>query len=156
LSSSSSSIIFFFRDEELGWTDDGTDDGTDGWKGGLPDRQTPRILLCWRWVPVTFEHCEIDLFLDFSLGILGEAKQKKSAKVAIFIEFVIGDRQKKNKIGFYEFLFPRLAFSQKSSSCGGWNTFNFFSFLFLFSKVFFCFFFFSSSFLEQIQAKNPK
>jgi hypothetical protein len=29
-----SSIIFFFEDEELGWTDDGTDDGTDGWKGG--------------------------------------------------------------------------------------------------------------------------
>jgi hypothetical protein len=22
------------RDEELGWTDDGTDDATDGWKGG--------------------------------------------------------------------------------------------------------------------------
>jgi hypothetical protein len=30
------SIIFFFRDEELGWTEDGTDDGTDGWKGGPP------------------------------------------------------------------------------------------------------------------------
>jgi hypothetical protein len=27
----SSSIIFFFRDEELGWMDD----GTDGWKGPL-------------------------------------------------------------------------------------------------------------------------
>jgi hypothetical protein len=41
-----SSIIFFFRDEELGWTED----GTDGWKGGsASDRQTLRILLCWRW-----------------------------------------------------------------------------------------------------------
>jgi hypothetical protein len=35
-SSSSSSIIFFFRVEELGWMDDGTDDGTDGWKGRPP------------------------------------------------------------------------------------------------------------------------
>jgi hypothetical protein len=30
--SSSSSIIFFFRDEELGWMDDGTDE----WKGRPP------------------------------------------------------------------------------------------------------------------------
>jgi hypothetical protein len=27
----SSSSIFFFWDEELGWMDDRTDDGTDGW-----------------------------------------------------------------------------------------------------------------------------
>jgi hypothetical protein len=37
--STSSSIIFFFRDEELGWMDDGTDDGTDGWKGRPPPLQ---------------------------------------------------------------------------------------------------------------------
>jgi hypothetical protein len=42
--SSSSSIIFFFRDEEVGWMDDETDDETndemndetDGWKGRPP------------------------------------------------------------------------------------------------------------------------
>jgi hypothetical protein len=34
-SSSSRSIIFFFRDEELGWMDD----GTDGWKGRRPPGQ---------------------------------------------------------------------------------------------------------------------
>jgi hypothetical protein len=33
------SIIFFFGDEELGWMDDEMDDGTDGWKG-----RPPRIL----------------------------------------------------------------------------------------------------------------
>jgi hypothetical protein len=30
MKTSSSSIIFFFRDEELGWMDDGTNDGTNG------------------------------------------------------------------------------------------------------------------------------
>jgi hypothetical protein len=44
---------------------------------------------------MTFGHCEVDLFLVFSFGILGETKQNKSAKVAIFTEFVLGDRQKK-------------------------------------------------------------
>jgi hypothetical protein len=34
--SSSSSIIFFFQDEELEWMDDGTNDGMDGWKGRPP------------------------------------------------------------------------------------------------------------------------
>jgi hypothetical protein len=34
-----SPIIFFLGDEELGWTDDGMDDETDGWKG-----RPPRIL----------------------------------------------------------------------------------------------------------------
>jgi hypothetical protein len=32
-SSSSRSIIFFFRDEELGWTDDGTNDELRGMDG---------------------------------------------------------------------------------------------------------------------------
>jgi hypothetical protein len=31
-----SPIIFFFRDEELGWMDDEMDDGMDGWKGRPP------------------------------------------------------------------------------------------------------------------------
>jgi hypothetical protein len=37
-SSSSRSIIFFFQDEELGWTDDGTDDN--GWRDGWMERTT--------------------------------------------------------------------------------------------------------------------
>jgi hypothetical protein len=44
---------------------------------------------------VTFGHWEVDLFFVFSSGILGETKQNKSAKVAIFTEFVLGDLQKK-------------------------------------------------------------
>ncbi len=73
--------------------------------------------------------------------------------VAIFTEFVLGDRQKKTKQDFMKFLFSRLAFSQFSPS----YDFLFFSFLFLFSKdFFFVSLFSSSSFLEQIQAKNPK
>jgi hypothetical protein len=44
---------------------------------------------------VTFGHSEVDLFFVFSSGILGETKPNKSAKVAIFTEFVLGDRQKK-------------------------------------------------------------
>jgi hypothetical protein len=39
--------------------------------------------------------CEVDLFLVFSSGILGETKQNKSAKVLIFTEFVLADCQKK-------------------------------------------------------------
>jgi hypothetical protein len=55
---------------------------------------------------VTFGHCEVDFFFVFSSGILGETKQNKSAKVPIFIEFVLGDRQKKQR-GFYEIsIFP--------------------------------------------------
>jgi hypothetical protein len=46
---------------------------------------------------VTFGHCEVNLFFVFSFGILGETKQNKSAKVAIFIKFVLGDRQKKKQ-----------------------------------------------------------
>jgi hypothetical protein len=76
-------------------------------------------------------------------------KQNKSAKVAT--EFILGDRQKKTKQDFMKSLFSCLAFGQFSPS----YDFLFFSFLFLFSKDFFLFFF-SSSFLEQIQAKNPK
>jgi hypothetical protein len=58
-------------------------------------------------VPVTFGHCEVDLFFVFSSGILGETKPNKSAKVAIFTEFVLGDRQKKYKARFYEIsIFP--------------------------------------------------
>jgi len=51
---------------------------------------------------MTFRHSEVDLVFVFSSGILGETKPNKSAKVAIFTEFVLGDRQKKNKAGFYE------------------------------------------------------
>jgi hypothetical protein len=101
---------------------------------------------------VAFGHCEVDLFFVFSSGILGETKQNKSAKVAIFTEFVFGDHQKKTKQDFMKFLFSRLAFNQFSPS----YDFPFFFFLFLFSKDFFFSFFYSSSFLEQIQAKNPK
>jgi hypothetical protein len=55
---------------------------------------------------VTFGHSEVDLFFVFSSGILGETKPNKSAKVAIFTEFALGDRQK-NKAGFYEIsIFP--------------------------------------------------
>jgi hypothetical protein len=100
---------------------------------------------------VTFGHSEVDLFFVFSSGILGETKQNKSAKVAIFTEFVLGDRQEKTKQDFMKFLFSRLTFSQFSPSYG----FLFFSFLFLFSTDFFVSLFSSSSFLEQIQAKNP-
>jgi hypothetical protein len=89
---------------------------------------------------VTFGHSEVDLFFVFSSGILGETKPNKSAKVAIFTEFVLGDRQKKTKQDFMKFLFSRLAFSQFSPSYD-----------FLFFSLFV-----SSSFLEQIQAKNPK
>jgi hypothetical protein len=39
-SSSSSSVIFFFRDEELGWMDD----GTDGWKGRPQQDKTKDII----------------------------------------------------------------------------------------------------------------
>jgi hypothetical protein len=56
---------------------------------------------------VTFGHREVDLFFVFSSGILGETKPNKSAKVAIFTEFVLGNCQKKNKAGFYEIsIFP--------------------------------------------------
>jgi hypothetical protein len=44
---------------------------------------------------MTFGHSEVDLFFVFSSGILGETKPNKSAKVAIFTEFALGDRQKK-------------------------------------------------------------
>jgi hypothetical protein len=102
---------------------------------------------------VIFGHCEVDLFFVFSSGILGETKQNKSAKVAIFTEFVLGDCQKKAKQDFMKFLFSHLTFNQLSPS----YDFLFFSFLFLFSKhFFFVSIFSSSSFLEHIQAKNPK
>jgi hypothetical protein len=68
---------------------------------------------------VTFEHCEVDLFFVFSSRILWETKQNKSAKVAIFTEFILGDRQKKTKQDFMKFLFSRLAFSQFHQATGG-------------------------------------
>jgi hypothetical protein len=56
---------------------------------------------------VTFGHYEVDLFFVFSSKFLGETKQNKNAKVAIFTKFVLGDRQKKNKTRFYEIrIFP--------------------------------------------------
>jgi len=86
---------------------------------------------------MTFGHCEVNLFFVFSSGILGETKPNKSAKVAIFTEFVLGDCQKNTKQDFMKFLFSRLAFSQFSPS----YDFLFFSFLFLSSKDFFLFLF---------------
>jgi hypothetical protein len=61
---------------------------------------------------MTFGHYEVNLFLVFSSGILGETKQNKSVKVTIFTEFILEDRQKKTKQNFMKFLFSRLAFSQ--------------------------------------------
>jgi hypothetical protein len=86
---------------------------------------------------VTFRHCEVDLFFVFSSGILGEIKQNKSAKVAIFVEFVLGDRQRKTKQNFLKFLFSHLAFSQFSPS----YDFLFFSPRIIFFLSFFFFFF---------------
>ncbi len=50
----------------------------------------------------------VDLFFVFFLRNSGGKNKKKSAKFAIFTEFVLGDRQKKkNKGGFYEIsIFP--------------------------------------------------
>jgi hypothetical protein len=76
-------------------------------------------------------------------------KQNKSAKVTIYTEFVLGDRQKKTMQDFMKFLFSRLTFSQISPS------YDFFSFFFL-QGFFFVSLFSSFSFVEQIQAKNPK
>jgi hypothetical protein len=65
LSSFSSSIIFFFGDEELGWMDDGMDDGTDGWKGRPPSGRL-RIL----YIKIK----KLANLVDFTLG---KTKQDK-------------------------------------------------------------------------------
>jgi hypothetical protein len=45
--------------------------------------------------------------LFFPPELLGEIKQKKRTKVAIFTEFVLGDHQKKKKAKIYEIsIFP--------------------------------------------------
>jgi len=72
-------------------------------------------------------------FLFFPPEFRGEQKQKnKSAKVAIFTEFVLEDRQKQTKQDFFKFLFSHLASSQFSPS----YDFLFFSFLFFFTHIY--------------------
>jgi hypothetical protein len=44
---------------------------------------------------MTFGHYEIDLFFVVSSGILGETKQNKSAKVAIFTNLFLEIAKKK-------------------------------------------------------------
>jgi hypothetical protein len=59
----------------------------------------------------------------------------ESAEVAIFTEFVLGDRQNKTEQDFMKFLFSRLASNQFSQSYD-------FLFFFFSPRIFFCFFFF--------------
>ncbi len=98
-------------------------------------------LLCWTsgylWPSGTVKSI---CFLFFFSGILGETKQNKSAKLAIFIEFVFGDRQKKkqNRIlwNFYFLVSPLANFHRAMIF------FSFLSFFFSPRIFFFLFFFF--------------
>jgi hypothetical protein len=137
--------------EELGdinvkhYCQDFLNDGSSSYNIGIPNSNPyfqPWIMLLLVYYTSGYPWPSVKsicfLFFVFSSGILGETKQNKSAKVAIFTEFVLGDRQKKTKQDFMKFLFFRLVFSQFSPS----YDFLFFSFLFFFSKDFFLFLFY--------------
>jgi hypothetical protein len=86
-------------------------------------------------------------FLFFPPEFWGKQNKTKAPKVAIFTEFVLGDCQKKQSRILWNFYFP------VSPLANFHQAMIFFSFL---QGFFFVSLFFSSSFLEQIQAKNPK
>jgi len=64
-SSSCSSIIFFFRDEELGWMDDETDDGMDGKDDWIVDCKTSASNHFYK------KHLHVLLSFNANLAFLG-------------------------------------------------------------------------------------